>query len=83
MNDLNNSLEDLVTISKKAAYPFYEMVKDKDISVNVISKSGTTTEPAIAFRIFKDLLYNSSAFSKSSVLTRKSTSPIERERGTG
>ena len=28
----------------------------KDISVNVISKSGTTTEPAIAFRIFKQLL---------------------------
>ncbi len=31
-------------------------VEGKDISVNVISKSGTTTEPAIAFRIFKDLL---------------------------
>ena len=28
----------------------------KDISVNVISKSGTTTEPALAFRIFKALL---------------------------
>lgn len=32
------------------------LVKDKDFSVNVISKSGTTTEPAIAFRIFKALL---------------------------
>lgn len=31
-------------------------VEGKDISVNVISKSGTTTEPAIAFRIFKELL---------------------------
>ncbi|MGG7098366.1 glucose-6-phosphate isomerase [Clostridium sardiniense] len=31
-------------------------IEGKDISVNVISKSGTTTEPAIAFRIFKDLL---------------------------
>lgn len=31
-------------------------VKDKDFSVNVISKSGTTTEPAIAFRVFKQLL---------------------------
>lgn len=30
-----------------------ELIKDKDISVNVISKSGTTTEPAIAFRILK------------------------------
>ncbi len=33
-----------------------ELVKDKDFSVNVISKSGTTTEPAIAFRVFKGLL---------------------------
>lgn len=33
-----------------------ETVKGMDFSVNVISKSGTTTEPAIAFRIFKDLL---------------------------
>lgn len=33
-----------------------EFVSDKDISVNVISKSGTTTEPAIAFRIFRDVL---------------------------
>lgn len=34
----------------------YNLVKDKDFSINVISKSGTTTEPAIAFRIFKKLL---------------------------
>lgn len=33
-----------------------DLVKDKDFSVNVISKSGTTTEPAVAFRVFKDLL---------------------------
>ncbi len=33
-----------------------ELVKDVDFSVNVISKSGTTTEPAVAFRIFKALL---------------------------
>ncbi len=33
-----------------------EFVRDKDFSVNVISKSGTTTEPAIAFRVFKSLL---------------------------
>ena len=33
-----------------------EVVGDRDFSVNVISKSGTTTEPAIAFRIFKKLL---------------------------
>lgn len=33
-----------------------EAIEGKDISVNVISKSGTTTEPAIAFRIFRKLL---------------------------
>lgn len=33
-----------------------ELIGEKDFSVNVISKSGTTTEPAIAFRVFKKLL---------------------------
>jgi len=33
-----------------------EVVGERDFSVNVISKSGTTTEPAIAFRIFKKIL---------------------------
>jgi len=33
-----------------------EICDGKDVCVNVISKSGTTTEPAIAFRIFRDLL---------------------------
>lgn len=33
-----------------------DLVGDRDFSVNVISKSGTTTEPAIAFRIFKQKL---------------------------
>jgi len=32
------------------------VLEGKDFSVNIISKSGTTTEPAIAFRVFKDLL---------------------------
>ena len=32
------------------------LIGDDDFSVNIISKSGTTTEPAIAFRIFKELL---------------------------
>ena len=35
-----------------------EILEDKDFSVNVISKSGTTTEPAIAFRIFREILEN-------------------------
>ena len=33
-----------------------EQLKDIDWSINVISKSGTTTEPAIAFRVFRELL---------------------------
>ena len=33
-----------------------DVIGDRDFSVNVISKSGTTTEPAIAFRVFKKLL---------------------------
>ncbi len=33
-----------------------DFISDKDISINVISKSGTTTEPAIAFRIFREVL---------------------------
>lgn len=33
-----------------------DVVGDRDFSINVISKSGTTTEPAIAFRVFKEIL---------------------------
>ncbi len=33
-----------------------DVIGDRDFSVNVISKSGTTTEPAIAFRVFKNML---------------------------
>ncbi len=35
-----------------------ELIEGKEISVNVISKSGTTTEPAIAFRIFREYMEN-------------------------
>ena len=43
-------------LSTDAMLEVIDLVKDKDFSVNVISKSGTTTEPAVAFRIFKALL---------------------------
>ena len=43
-------------ISSTYIMDLFDIIKDKDISINVISKSGTTTEPAIAFRIFKDFL---------------------------
>ncbi len=47
-NNLNpNYINDLI-----------ELIGNKDISINVVSKSGTTTEPAIAFRIFRELLEN-------------------------
>lgn len=35
-----------------------DYIGNKDFSVNVISKSGTTTEPAVAFRIFREILEN-------------------------
>ena len=35
-----------------------ELIGNKDFSINVISKSGTTTEPAIAFRVFREILEN-------------------------
>lgn len=44
------------SISSTYLADLVEYVADKDFSVNVISKSGTTTEPAIAFRVFKELL---------------------------
>ena len=44
------------SISSTYLADLIEAVKDVDFSVNVISKSGTTTEPAIAFRVFKEIL---------------------------
>lgn len=35
-----------------------QTIGDRDFSVNIISKSGTTTEPAIAFRVFKEMMEN-------------------------
>ena len=43
-------------ISTTALTEILSICEGKDISVNVISKSGTTTEPAVAFRVFKQLL---------------------------
>ncbi|HLQ74483.1 MAG TPA: glucose-6-phosphate isomerase [Alloiococcus sp.] len=44
------------SISSTYIRDLIELIDDRDFSVNIISKSGTTTEPAISFRIFKDLL---------------------------
>ena len=44
------------TISSASINELVEIIGDRDFSVNVISKSGTTTEPAVAFRIFREML---------------------------
>ena len=42
-------------ISSSYLADLIDVIEDKEFSINVISKSGTTTEPAIAFRVFKEL----------------------------
>lgn len=44
------------SISSSALAELVAICADKDISINMISKSGTTTEPAIAFRVLRELL---------------------------
>ena len=44
------------SISSKYIADLKQVLEGKDFSVNIISKSGTTTEPAIAFRVFKEML---------------------------
>ncbi len=44
------------SISSNALAELIEICEGKDISINMISKSGTTTEPAIAFRVFREML---------------------------
>lgn len=56
------------TLSSTYHQKLYRYLEDKDFTINVISKSGTTTEPAIAFRIFKGLLEKK--FSKNEVIKR-------------
>ena len=46
------------SISPSTITELKSICEGKDICINVISKSGTTTEPAIAFRIFRDLIYS-------------------------
>lgn len=44
------------SISSTALAELVEICEGKDIFINMISKSGTTTEPAIAFRVFREIL---------------------------
>jgi len=45
-------------MSPRYVLDLIDFIGNKDFSINVISKSGTTTEPAIAFRIFREILEN-------------------------
>ncbi len=70
MNALNHSFYNEISTTKTKIYfvghnmsstyikELEELIKEKDFSINVISKSGTTTEPAIAFRHFKKILFD-------------------------
>ena len=59
-NDLKKDTPDIYyagnSISSTALAELVSICEGKDISINMISKSGTTTEPAIAFRVFRELL---------------------------
>lgn len=46
------------SISSSALAELVTICEGKNVSINMISKSGTTTEPAIAFRVFRELLEN-------------------------
>ena len=46
------------SISSSALADIMELCEGKEVSINMISKSGTTTEPAIAFRVFREMLEN-------------------------
>ena len=59
-NNLKKDTPDIFFVGNNISPSYLKEVlsicEGKDIAVNVISKSGTTTEPALAFRVFKDLL---------------------------
>lgn len=56
------------SISPAALAEVVSICEGKDVCVNVISKSGTTTEPAVAFRVFRDLI--NSKYSKEEAVKR-------------
>ena len=59
-NELKKDTADIYFVGNNISSAYLNdilaILGDRDFSVNVISKSGTTTEPAIAFRIFKQML---------------------------
>ena len=65
-------------ISSTYMMELFELLKDKDISVNIISKSGTTTEPALAFRLFRE--YMEKKYGKTEA-SRRIYATTDKERG--
>ncbi|HOV41867.1 MAG TPA: glucose-6-phosphate isomerase, partial [Oscillospiraceae bacterium] len=59
-NNLKKDTPDIYFVGNNISSTYLNEIisicKDKDFSVNVISKSGTTTEPALAFRVFRELV---------------------------
>ena len=59
-NNLNKKTPDIYfagnNISPTYLSELLALCEGKDVSVNIISKSGTTTEPALAFRVFREFL---------------------------
>lgn len=62
-NDIDNNKRDFPKVyfvgnnlSSTYINDFFDLIEGKDLSINVVSKSGTTTEPALAFRIFKEYM---------------------------
>jgi Glucose-6-phosphate isomerase len=59
-NDLSKETPNIYfsgnSISSSSLQELVSICEGKDVSINMISKSGTTTEPAIAFRVFRELL---------------------------
>ncbi len=59
-NDMKKDTPDIYftgnSISSTALQELVSICEGRDVSINMISKSGTTTEPAIAFRVFRELL---------------------------
>ena len=67
------------SISSKYIKDLQDVLEGKDFSVNIISKTGTTTEPAIAFRVFKKMLIDK--YGKEGRLEEESTQPQTGPRG--
>ena len=82
-NCLKNDTPDIYfignSISPAMLNEVVSLCEGKDICVNVISKSGTTTEPAIAFRVFRDLV--NSKYSKEEA-AKRIFATTDKEKGT-